>query len=112
MMILCLISCSGPPLPDMGVTILSPKAGDSLQGGSPYEVTWKTDIPESEFGAYVTVQFSKDGGKNWETVAENVPRGGKHTWNVPKVDSKECKIRVSSQYRPRYKGTSEGFSIK
>jgi len=110
--LLCL-SCTRPEsLPDQGVTILNPKANDIVQAGGSFEILWKAEPPQSEFGANVTVEFSKDGGKSWEQVEVNVPNTGKYTWKVPKVDSAQCKIRVFSQYRPKYRGTSEMFAVK
>ena len=109
--IVCL-GCASKPLPDQGVTILSPKANDIVKAGEFYEVLWKAEPAESEFGAMVTVEFSKDGGKSWDIVAENVLNSGKYMWKVPKIDSAQCKVRVFSQYRPKYRGTSEVFSEK
>ncbi len=110
---LLLLSCSKPEsLPEQGVTILSPKANDVLQAGGTFEVQWKTDLPQSEFGANVAIQLSKDGGNTWETVAENVPNTGKYQWTVPKIDSTKCKILIFSQYRPKYRKASEIFTIK
>ena len=109
--IICL-SCSSKSLPDQGVTILSPKTNDVLKVGSSFEIQWKSELAESEFGTMVTVEFSKDGGKSWEMVKENVPNSGKYLWQIPKIDSTQCKIRVFSQYRPKYRGTSELFSVK
>ena len=109
--IICL-GCASKPLPDNGVTILSPKANDVVRGGESYEILWKAEPAESEFGTKVTVEFSKDGGKTWETVAENVANSGKYSWKVPRVDSTQCKVRVFSQHRPIYRGTSEMFSVK
>ena len=110
---LLLLSCSKPEsLPEQGVSILSPKANDVLQAGGTFEIQWKTDLPQSEFGVNVAIQFSKDGGNTWETAAENVPNTGKYQWTVPKVDSTKCKILVSSQYRPKYRKGSEVFVIK
>jgi hypothetical protein len=106
------LSCASKPLPDNGVTILSPKANDVVKAGESYEVLWKAEPAESEFGTMVTVEFSKDGGKSWEKVEENVPNSGRYIWKVPKVDSTQCKVRVFSQYRPIYRGTSEVFSVK
>jgi hypothetical protein len=106
------LSCASKPLPDQGVTILSPKANEVLKAGDSYEILWKADPAESEFGTRVTVEFSKDGGKSWEKVEENVPNSGKYIWKVPKIDSTQCKVRVYSQYRPKYRGTSEVFSVK
>ena len=109
--IICL-GCASKPLPDQGVKILSPKANDVVKAGEPFEILWGTDQLESEFGTKVTVEFSKDGGKSWETVEFNVPTSGKYVWKVPKIDSPQCKVRVYSQYRPKYRGTSEVFSVK
>ncbi len=111
--LLLLLSCTKPEsLPEQGVTILSPKANEVVQAGVPFEVQWKADVPESEFGVNVTIQFSKDNGSNWEVVAENVANTGKYEWNVPKIDSVKCKILVFSQYRPKYRRSSEIFTIK
>ena len=106
------ISCSSEHLPDKGITILSPKANDVLKAGESYEILWKAEPAESEFGAMVTVEFSKDGGKSWEKLEENVPNSGKYAWKVPKIDSTHCKVRLFSQRRPIYRGTSELFSVK
>lgn len=110
--LLCL-SCKGTEtLPEQGITILSPKGNDVVPAGPPYEIQWKAEVPDSEFGANVMIEFSKDGGKSWEKVEENVPNKGKYSWNVPKVDSLQCKIRIHSQYRPKYRKTSEVFTVK
>jgi hypothetical protein len=105
-------SCASKPLPDQGVTILSPKANNVVKAGDSYEILWKAEPVESEFGAMVTVEFSKDGGKSWEKVEENVPNSGKYVWKVPKTDSAQCKVRIYSQFRPKYRGASEVFSVK
>jgi len=110
-LLICL-GCGSKSLPDKGVTILSPKANDVVRAGESYEILWKAEPAESEFGTKVTVEFSKDGGKSWERVEENVPNSGKYVWKVPRVDSAECRLRIFSQYRPIYRGTSEVFSVK
>jgi len=110
--LLCL-GCAPPEsFPDQGVTILGPKANDIVQAGSSYEILWKAEPAQSEFGANVTIEFSKDGGKSWEKVGENIPNTGKYSWNVPKVDSAQCKILINSQYRPKYRKSSEIFTVK
>jgi len=116
LLFLFLLSCAPESLPDKGVgirvAILSPKANDVLRAGESYEIVWKAEPSESEFASMVTVEFSKDEGKSWAKVEENVPNKGKYVWKVPKVDSIECKVRVLSKYRPIYHGTSEVFSVK
>jgi len=110
--LLCLSCKPAESLKDQGITILSPKANDVVQAGGSYEILWKAEPTQSEFGANVTIEFSKDGGKSWEKVDENVPNTGKYAWKVPKVDSAQCKIRIFSQFRPKYRRTSEMFSVK
>jgi hypothetical protein len=116
--IVCL-SCSSKPLPDNGVTVLRPNAYDELKAGDSFEVRWKAEPAESEFGEMVTIEFSRDGGKSWEKVQENVQNSGKYVWTVPKVESrqheafkKQCRVRVISQRKPIYRGTSEFFAVK
>jgi hypothetical protein len=112
LIVLCL-SCSTSDLPDKGIVILSPKANDVVSAGSPYEVQWKAEISDKNlFGEMVTIEFSKDGGKTWQQIEENVPKGGKYTWKVPKIDSAQCKIRIFSQRSADYRGTSGVFTVK
>ena len=107
------LSCKGTEtLPEQGITILSPKVNDVVPAGATYEIQWKAEVPDSEFGTNVTIEFSKDGGKSWEKVEENVPNSGKYLWKVSKVDSARCKILINSQYRPKYRKTSEVFTVK
>jgi len=94
------------------VTILSPKPNYVVKAGDSYEILWKTELAESQFGATVTVEFSKDGGKSWEKIEENVPNSGKYMWKVPNVDSTQCKVRIFSQSKRKYGGTSKVFSVK
>jgi hypothetical protein len=110
--LLCLSCKPAESLKDQGITILSPKANDVVQAGGSYEIQWKAEPAQSEFGANVTVEFSKDGGKSWEQVEVNVPNTGKYVWKVPKIDSAQCKARVFSQFRPKFRGTSEMFAVK
>lgn len=110
--LLCLSCAPSESLPDKGVTILSPKANDVMQAGTACEILWNAEPTESEFGTKVTIELSKDGGKSWEKVEENVANTGKYAWNIPKIDSNQCKVRIFSQYRPKYRGTSEMFSVR
>ena len=114
--IVCL-SCSSN-LPDNGVTILNPNAKDKVKVGDSFEVRWKTDVPESEFGPMVTIEFSRDEGKSWEKVQENVQNSGNYLWTVPNVEHKKYaisnktfKLRIISQSKPIYRDTSELFLV-
>ncbi len=110
--LLIFVGCSSESLPDKGVTILSPSAHDIFKAGDFYQILWKAEPVESEFGPMVTVEFSKGGGKSWEKMEENVANSGRHLWRVPKVDSAQCRVRIFSRRRPEYRGTSSMFSVK
>lgn len=105
-------SRSTDDLPDKGIAVLSPKANDLVPGGTSYEIQWKAEDSDPEFGVVVTIEFSKDGGKSWKQIEENVPRAGKYLWKVPKIDAAQCKIRVFSQRKVAYRGTSGLFAVK
>lgn len=107
------LSCSTADLPDKGIAILSPKANDVVPAGAPSEIQWKVEAVDKDlFGEVVTAEFSKDGGKSWRQVEENIPKDGKYTWKVPKVESSQCKVRVFSQRSADYRGTSGVFAVK
>jgi hypothetical protein len=66
----------------------------------------------------VTIEFSRDGGKSWEKVQENVQNTGNYVWTVPKVEHKKYalsnktfKLRVISKSKPIYRGTSDLFLV-
>jgi hypothetical protein len=99
-------------LPDKGIVISSPKANDIVPKGTSYEIQWKTEGADPEFGAVVTIEFSKDAGKSWKQVEDNVPKEGRFAWKVPEIDSTQCKVRVFSQRRPENRGTSGVFTVK
>ena len=112
-LLLCFCSrFSTADLPDKGIVISSPKANDVVPRGTPYEIQWKTEVTDPEFGAVVTIEFSKDAGKSWKQVEENIPKAGPFVWKVPEIDSTQCKVRVFSQRRPENRGTSGVFTVK
>jgi hypothetical protein len=112
---LFLASCSRfstENLPDKGVSVISPKANDIVQAGASYEIQWKMEDLNPEVGVMVTIEFSKNGGKSWEQVEDNVPKAGKYLWKVPTIDSAQCRVRIFFQARPEYRGTSGLFTVK
>ncbi len=99
-------------LPDKGVGVLSPKANEVIQKGTPYTIQWKTEAKDPEFGEVVTVELTTDGGKKWKELEVNLPKESQYVWKVPNADSAQCRVRVFSQRRPEFRGTSGVFSIK
>jgi MYXO-CTERM domain-containing protein len=75
-----------------GLVVAAPDGGEKLAKSAPYEIQWATvgTIPT------VTLEVSTDDGKTYSTIASAIPNTGKHTWNVPDVDTDTAIVRVSS----------------
>ena len=52
------------------VAVQTPKGGETLSGDA-VEVSWTASDPDGDPLAF-TIQYSADGGQNWETVEENI----------------------------------------
>lgn len=79
-------------VPDEGITeaeITKPAGGEKLISTSGTIISW------FGFGAPVKVEFSKDDGMNWQTVAENLV-GNYMVWNVPNYESYLCRIKITT----------------
>jgi hypothetical protein len=90
-----------PPPP---ITLLSPDGGESLAGGSKYEIKWETsENPNIE---YLLIEHSIDNGQNWNQV-DTAANSGSYEWTIPMVSSNECLIRVSDLSDPTTYDTSQ-----
>ena len=62
----------------------------------------------------VTVQYSHDGGINWNTILADAPAKGRYRWSVPSVTSKNCLVRVALRDqvgRVTFHRTPDAFTI-
>lgn len=66
--------------------------GVTLRGGGPCPVAWTT-VPGGVDWT-VTVEFSRDCGKNWQVLAGGQEASGQCVVKLPGVDSRRCRIRV------------------
>jgi len=66
MVLLVCLSCASKSLPEKGITILSPKANDVFKAGDFYQILWKAEPAKLQFGAKMTLEFSKGGSKLWD----------------------------------------------
>jgi hypothetical protein len=44
--------------------------------------------------ASVTLQYSANGGSTWNTIAENQPKSGTHTWVIPDTTASTLTIKI------------------
>jgi hypothetical protein len=69
-----------------------PAEGQTLQGGVNRILSW---LPKgTQEHTFVELQFSSDGGRKWMTVANGLRQGRAAMWNVPKISSENCKLRI------------------
>ena len=72
--------------------VLAPNGGEKLTAANSYTITWKTQ--EGAEPDTVTIEYSIDNGKNWQTI-DSAANTGSYTWNpLPAADSNQCLIRV------------------
>ena len=79
------------------ITVLTPNGGENLMAGDVSFVswTWTTAITLDS----VTLDYSVNNGDNWIEIG-TVPNTGVYAWEVPGVDSPDCRIRVSNVANP------------
>jgi len=73
------------------LTLLSPNCGEVLHGDDFFEIKWGG----SEKTFYYTIQFSKNGGFSWVTIAKYVT-GNNYLWKIPSdvQNRTKCLIRI------------------
>ncbi len=74
------------------LTLTYPNGGENLSGGDVESITWEstgTGVPD------VRLEYSTDGGTNWETIIASTTNDGSYSWTVPSTPSTTCLVRVS-----------------
>ncbi len=70
------------------ITLLEPSDDDILTPCQDVDIRWTGSVPELP----VTVEFSSDGGRNWDSLASTVDTIFR--WNVPPIESDQARFRV------------------
>jgi len=74
------------------IYLSSPNGGEVWETGSQHNITW-TSIGDIDF---VIIEFSQDGGDNWEIITEGTPNDGLYeNWDTSEIASVEMLVRVS-----------------
>jgi len=76
---------------DPVVEIVRPNGGETAYVGYDYEIVWVTDGTFTD----AHIEYSTDGGANWNTIAASTPNDGSYTWLVPAAPGANCLVRVS-----------------
>ncbi|MFH2030603.1 MAG: hypothetical protein ABIJ40_08330 [Bacteroidota bacterium] len=104
--------------PQSSLTLLSPNGGERWDAGSSQYVRWNSSSGKKNIGGgdelnsnksginpvqailSVKIEFTKNGGSTWETVAASVENNGMYLWsNLPLINSSLCKIKISDADR-------------
>ncbi|MEM6966251.1 MAG: S8 family serine peptidase [Bacteroidota bacterium] len=77
------------------VLLTYPYGGEGFEPGSTQLLQWDTDITNtSDF----TIEYSINGGNNWNTIATGVDAGARHyNWSVPNVNTENAFIRITKE---------------
>ncbi|HUT99975.1 MAG TPA: PA14 domain-containing protein [Myxococcota bacterium] len=96
-------------LPPPEITLLQPKGGESYPAGSILEINW------TAYGVRdVRIDYSANGGENWETVEFSLdvtsPHWGRYPWRLPDQPTDSAIIQLS-EYSLITSTRSEPFAI-
>lgn len=72
------------------LTITAPRPGNTLRGGSDYEVRWRAS---SMIGA-VSIGYSSDAGYSWMVTDCGLANKGFATWRVPNLDTNHARMQI------------------
>lgn len=93
-----------------GVRLLrltAPNGGETLTGGTSYDITWVSNGLES-----VRLQYSLDNGMTWrDVVASTAAASGRYMWAVPSEASSGARVRVSDAQDATFGDASDGTFV-
>lgn len=89
------------------IEIITPNANTVWTAGDTYKITW--DYPIFNL---MTIEFSSDGGVNWDYIASRINNEEEYDWTIPEgISSMNCLVRVSLLGIENY-SVSETFRIR
>ena len=94
----------GPPR----IVVTSPNGGEAWMVGETYDITWISENLDDS----VMIEYSTDGGVEWDTIIGNTANDGVHPWIIPDTPSDSCRVRVSdAEDGDPYDISDSNFSI-
>lgn len=76
--------------PAPSIVVKSPNGGETLLSGSTKSILYTSEnVPN------VKIEYTIDGGAHWETIVNSTPSHGTYDWEVPNLNSSQCKVKIS-----------------
>ena len=83
-----------------------PDGGQYFKGGDTLTITWESTEED------VKIEYSIDGGSSWNVITSSTINDGEYKWTIPKVNSVQCRVRVSDVSNPSLNDMSDNnFTI-
>jgi hypothetical protein len=76
--------------PQCLITLTSPNGGESYLEGDNHDITWTSE----DASGHVKIEYSTNGGSDWETVIDDTPDDGTYFWTVPNTPSADCLVKI------------------
>ncbi|MFC2095521.1 hypothetical protein ACFLSW_03680 [Candidatus Bipolaricaulota bacterium] len=90
--------------------IVSPNSLTTWIAGSTVDVLW--DSSAMSTATDVNVSYSTDEGMTWTSIAGKIPNNGSVSWNVPDLQTNQCRVRISLTRAPGVYSESQPFTIQ
>jgi photosystem II stability/assembly factor-like uncharacterized protein len=91
-------------IPNPSVVLTSPNGGETWASGTSKSIYWNSTGIQN-----LMLEYSTDGGANWNTIISSVNAStGYHNWNIPNITSQNCLIRATDISNSAYTDISNG----
>jgi len=89
------------------IAVIQPTTGDTLYAGGNYEILWDS----AGIGGYVSIEYSTDGGWEWDTVVASTYDDGSYIWqNIPNKPTEVGRVLIKHlSYNNTNNAQSDGF---
>jgi len=89
--------------------LVCPNGGEIWETGTLHDIVWQSYVDVGQ----VSIQYSTDGGVNWDTIVESVDVSTeRYTWTTPDTGSTNCLVRITDTSNPEATCTSSSvFTI-
>tara|TARA_B100001971_G_scaffold149044_1_gene138084 strand:+ start:96 stop:1382 length:1287 start_codon:yes stop_codon:yes gene_type:complete len=84
----------------------SPNGGEDWQEQSTHNITWSSG---GDFLSQVKLDYSLDGGSNWNSIVTTYTSNGSYSWTLPDISttSNSCLVKIRDYYQGSYGSLSD-----